>query len=62
VIFPDSVTSLGNRVFFICTNLAGVYFEGNAPPPTWDWSVFEGVVGVTVYYRAGTTGWGSIYE
>ena len=59
---PASVTSIGNYAFYYCTSLKGVYFQGNAPTPTNDSTVFliDGIV--TVYYLPGTTGWGSTFD
>jgi len=55
VTMPASLTSIGKYVFLDCTNLAGVYFHGNAPAA--DSSVFSGDKHTTVYYSYGTTGW-----
>jgi hypothetical protein len=55
---PNSVTNLGEWAFADCTNLTGVYFQGNAP--TCDSSTFRGD-SATVYYLAGTTGWGPTF-
>ena len=42
-----------------CTNLTGVYFQGNAPSVLG--AVFDGDNNVTVYYLPGTTGWGTTF-
>jgi hypothetical protein len=82
VTLPDSVTSLGTYAFSCCLRLtsitvgrnvakiessafdfcpclAGVYFKGNAPSvdpnEVWHESI------ATIYYRAGTTGWGPTF-
>ena len=56
---PNSVTSIGDLSFYLCTNLTGVYFQGNAPSIGSD--VFDGDNDATVYYLAGTTGWGTTF-
>ncbi len=60
VTVPGSVTSLGDDAFFKATRLTGVYFQGNAPTPVPKY-LFSLATNVTVYYRAGTTGWGSTF-
>ncbi|MGO8928187.1 MAG: leucine-rich repeat domain-containing protein [Limisphaerales bacterium] len=59
VTIPSSVTSLTNNAFTECNNLRGVFFQGNAPQigltPFGDDTV------ATVYYFAGTTGWGTTF-
>lgn len=57
ITIPDSVTTIGGGAFGSCTNMISAYFEGNAPE---DAGLFGGPV--TVYYRSGTTGWGSTYS
>jgi BspA type Leucine rich repeat region (6 copies) len=59
VTIPNGVNSLGDYAFYDCTNLTGAYFEGNAPGA--GSSVLTGDGLATVYYPAGTTGWGSMY-
>jgi hypothetical protein len=54
---PSSVTSIGDDVFSGCPSLAGAYFEGNAPSV--GSRAFVDSRFVTVFFRAGTTGWGS---
>ena len=56
VTIPKSVTSIESMAFNNCTSLINVYFQGNAPSVGSD--VFNGDVNTTVYYMAGTTGWG----
>jgi hypothetical protein len=51
-------------VFAYCTNLTGIYFEGNAPPADSNpylSTVFFDDTNVTVFYLPGTTGWGSTF-
>ena len=45
--------------FFGCSDLAGVYFQGDAP--TADSSVFSGADQSIIYYFPGTTGWGASF-
>jgi hypothetical protein len=68
VTIPTSVISIGERAFFDCTSLKGVYFNGDAPsgvgskifyykrPPS---MLDVTPLPVTVYFLAGTTGWGT---
>jgi hypothetical protein len=55
IIIPGSVTNIGSGAFVLCTNLARIYFTGNAP--TADSTVFSSDTNATVYYLPGTTGW-----
>jgi BspA type Leucine rich repeat region (6 copies) len=60
VTIPDSVTNIEDDAFYGCTNLISAYFLGNAPPD--DGTVFVGDnAATTVYYLAGTTGWGPTF-
>jgi hypothetical protein len=59
VTIPNSVTNIGDLAFAGCSNLASVYFEGNAPSTGPD--VFALDDKATVYFQAGTTGWGSSF-
>ncbi len=59
VVIGDSVTNLGFSAFGWCTNLTGIYFQGNAPSGDW---AFNQYTAPTVYYRAGTTGWGTTFD
>jgi len=59
VTIPNSVTNIGNRALFVCTGLTGVYFQGSAPSLGSD--VFLHDDNATVYYLAGTAGWGSTF-
>lgn len=59
VTIPSTVTNIWGAAFFGCTGLTGVYFEGDAPPvPD---VLFLQANNVTVYYLAGTKGWGATY-
>jgi hypothetical protein len=58
VVIPASVTSIEDDAFAGSGNLAGVYFEGNAPIVGND--VF-GVGSATLYYLPGATGWSSTF-
>ena len=49
------MTSLGTYSFSSCTNLTGVYFNGNAPHA--DCTTFDGDNTATVYYLPGMAGW-----
>jgi hypothetical protein len=60
VTVPSSVTNIGDSAFLKCTGLTGVYFQGNAPAVVPKY-VFYLATNVTVYYRAGTTGWGDTF-
>jgi probable HAF family extracellular repeat protein len=59
VTIPNSVTNIGSFAFSGCASLNGVYFNGNAPGV--GLSVFNSDTNVTVYYPAGTTGWGTTF-
>lgn len=59
VTIPSSVTALWAGAFSLCSNLSGVYFQGNAPSVSgWDTNLTYG----TVYYLPGTTGWGPTFD
>lgn len=60
VTIPGSVTYLDSFAFFGCSNLNRVYFLGNAP--ALGSSVFGEIYNLTIYYRAGTTGWGTSFD
>jgi len=62
VAVPGSVATIGRYAFYGCSSLTGVYFEGDAPDPGFygDY-MFQYSNNVTVYYLAGTTGWGATY-
>ena len=52
---PKSVTRIGDLAFDE-TNIASVYFEGNAPSGT-GFAFYDPNHGATIYYKPGTTGW-----
>jgi hypothetical protein len=58
ITIPAEVVDIADYAFYNCTGLTGLYFEGDAPFLGTD--VFEGVT-ATVYYLAGTDGWGTTY-
>jgi hypothetical protein len=62
VTIGNSVTSIGDGAFEDCASLTNVYFQGNAPTPTNDLSVFSNDNNATVYYLPGTTGWGTTFD
>ncbi len=56
VTLPVTLTQIATDAFFGCGNLRYAYFMGNAP--TVSGTLGSGSpIGVTVYYRSGTTGW-----
>ena len=57
ITIPGSVTNIGYQAFTSCYALRGVYFQGNAPTVSAA-GVFVGDTNASVYYLAGTTGWG----
>jgi len=59
ITIPNSVTSIGYGAFEYCSSLKGVYFMGNAPSV--NSTAFNGDTNATVYYLAGTSGWGSTF-
>jgi len=58
VTIPSAVTSIGVEAFTDCTGLERIVFLGNAP--TYSETSFRNS-SPTVYYVAGTTGWGVYY-
>ena len=58
VTIPSAVTSIGVEAFTDCTGLERIVFLGNAP--TYSETSFRNS-SPTVYYVAGTTGWGIYY-
>jgi hypothetical protein len=62
VTIPNSVTNIGSYAFEECTKLTGVYFQGNAPGPANDTSVFDADNNPTAYYLAGSTGWTATFD
>ncbi|MGO8677431.1 MAG: leucine-rich repeat protein [Limisphaerales bacterium] len=59
VTIPAGVTAIGSLAFANCTNLAGLYFQGNAPT-LGDSSVFYGD-SATVYYVSGAANWSPLF-
>jgi outer membrane protein assembly factor BamB len=59
VTMPNSVTNIGDYALSSCSSLTGVCFQGSAPNLGSD--VFADDNNVTVYYLAGTTGWGPTF-
>jgi hypothetical protein len=58
VTIPSGVQSVLSFAFAACTNLARVYFRGNAPEFGNDsYDVFMGSPATTLYYLPGTIGW-----
>jgi hypothetical protein len=53
---PKTVINIGSDVFYACSNLSGVYFQGNAPNVVGS-LVYFGETSPTIYYLPGTTGW-----
>ncbi len=60
VTIGNSVTRMGVWAFSYCGKLASVYFGGNAPTSVSS-GLFSSASQVTVYYRAGTTGWDTTF-
>jgi hypothetical protein len=58
ITIPSAVTSIGPEAFTNCTGLERIVFLGNAP--TYSETSFRNS-SPTVYYVAGTTGWGVYY-
>jgi hypothetical protein len=64
VTIPNSVTNIGNYAFSNCTNLTGVYFQGNAPSVGCCMFAHGEHVAVnaTIYYLPGMTGWANFAQ
>lgn len=62
VTLPSSLIGLGNGAFADDPRLLTVNFSGNALATANDASVFAGSPQATVYYPAGTTGWGPTFD
>jgi hypothetical protein len=60
--FGNSITNIGSWAFNGSPNLEEVYFEGNAPVPDNDTSVFLGASKATAFYLPRTTGWGPLFD
>lgn len=63
VVIGPNVTALHGYTFSECLKLKAVYFKGNAP--SWESGEFDcwsSVIDATVYYLAGTEGWGSEFS
>ena len=58
-VVPNSVTNIGDGAFAGGSDLAGVYFQGNAP--ALGLAPFGGDDITVVYYLVGTTGWGPTF-
>jgi len=54
-----SLTNIAEYAFDGCPSLKGIYFQGNAPGL--HLPVLEGDTNATVYYLAGSTGWGTMF-
>ena len=65
VTIDKGLTYLGLGAFTLCTNLAAVYFEGNAPAygsfAMFGLGPFWGAESAVAYYLPGTTGWGPYF-
>ena len=59
ITIPSGVTFIGSESFMWCDGLTSVYFLGNAPAK--GYGVFGGVLGATVYYVNGKSGWGATF-
>ncbi len=64
VIIPASVTNIGQNAFNSCVSMKSIYFRGNAPDYGEYWrggraKILGGLDTGTVYYLAGTMGWGT---
>ena len=57
----NNIMNVGDDAFYNCLNLSAVFFEGNVPTNVGS-DVFFGDLGVTIYYPAGTIGWGTTFE
>jgi len=63
VTIPSSVISIGTEAFDSCSSLVSVGFQGNAPTPANDTSVFQNDTGAPIaYYLQGATGWGATFD
>jgi len=55
---PRGVSYIGDNAFQFCSNLKAVYFLGDSPSK--GAAIFNGIT-PTIYYLAGTTGWGPAF-
>jgi len=63
VTIGNSLTNIGQQAFYSCgSSLSGIYFQGSAPGPGDDSSVFGGDNNAIAYYLAGTTGWEPTFD
>ncbi len=60
ITIPAGVTNMGGQGFSGCSSLTSVFFEGDAPALAAS-DLFASATNVTVYYRAGTTGWSDTF-
>ncbi len=60
ITIPNSVSNIKESAFCDCSSLKDIYFQGNVPS-LGGLNVFTGTDNATVYYYAGTTGWGPTY-
>jgi hypothetical protein len=63
VTIPNSVTTIGTNAFIFCGGLTNFTFQGNAPALAYaaEFTDDDVATGATVYYYAGTSGWGAMY-
>ena len=63
ITIPNSITNIGAWAFSYCPSLNAVYFQGNAPAPTNDTTVFAYTAsGAKAYYLSSATGWGATFD
>lgn len=62
IVFPSSVTNVGNYAFDLLYNLRGIYFEGNAPLSVGNIWAFWNDYRAVMYYLPETTGWGPTFD
>jgi hypothetical protein len=59
ITMPNSAVTIGDYAFADCTNLVGIYFQGDAPLV--GSSTFLKDKALMVYYLPGTAGWGTTF-
>jgi len=59
IVIPAGVGEIRSGAFRGCSNLTGIYFKGNSP--SLGEKVFDGDTQATIYYLAGTPGWGKTF-